>query len=219
MRHLGGAVVVLLAGSLGGCALHSEKPLITANAPAPEIMEGRYQGFGPFGPEQLAKLSSAQRAQCLDLGIRAVPPGTTTPVSVIHCPFNDSTLAPTNIAQLTRLADHFRFAGQNAEGKTEAIEAWLAPLRAPYYLAQIHIPVGELKGYFYGIVRAETGRIHFFMVPCAVEGLKSVGKPEPKLKCEITSLAAVRPDLLAETQRIDAGSADPPMVLAAPVAP
>jgi len=219
MRHLGGAIVVLLAGSLGGCALHSEKPLIATSAPVPEIAEGRYQIYGPFGPEQLAKVSAEQRGRCIDLGIRAVPPNASAPVGVIHCPFNETTLTPTNIAQLTRLADRFRMTGQNAEGKTEALEAWLTPLRAPYYLAQIHMPGGELKGYFYGIARPLAGRVHFFMVPCAVEGLKSVGKPDPKLACEVTSLAAIRADLLAETRRIDAGSADPPMVLAAPAAP
>jgi len=219
MRQPRGAVSLLLAGLLSGCVLHSDKPLITVNAPAPDIAEGRYQGYGPFGPDQLAKLSAAQRGQCLDLGSRSIPPGATAPVPVLHCPFNDTTLAPTNIAQLTRLADRFQFTGQNEQGKTESIDAWLTPLSTPYYLAQIHIPVGELKGYFYGIVRANAGRIHFFMVPCAVDGLKSVGKPDPKLQCEVKSLAAIRPDLLAEARRIDAGSGDPPMVLAAPSAP
>lgn len=218
MRQLGSAFLALIMGSLGGCALYSEKPLIAVTASVPEIAEGRYQGYGPFGPEQLAKLSAGQRAQCLDLGIRAVRPNASGPVPVIHCPFNDTRLAPTNIADLARLADRLRFTGQNAQGKTEVIEAWLAPLHPPYYLAQIHMPEGELKGYFYGIVRTAAGRAHFFMVPCTTEGLKTVGAPESKLKCEITSLAAVRPNLLAEVRRIDAGSAEPPIVLAAPSA-
>jgi len=226
------AFLALAAGlTLSGCiVLSSKAPLIAHSDADTGIMPGTFLSYPGFTPSQAKQLAPADRAKCVDSPYRVPaldPMG--QPVTergpLVYCPFDTNEKhAPSKSFTLTGTADGFvaRTSGEKQDLKMRVQrlnEAFLiTQLDMSAIKAQMGATESDIGGFVYVLFRPHGGDLELHIVPCdsgmplgdAKEGApKTLPLPPPHLKCEVKSLAAIRPDLLAYAVSPDAA----PMVL------
>lgn len=202
---------------LSGCFLSSSVPILDKTDIAVGFGPGRYATLEAFKPDELAKVSAAVRADCIDPGYIAAerdanfqPTGKRDPI--VYCAYNADKGEAKAISDISIAgADYHWQAGD------EKSDFRLKRVRDDYYLMQVPVAVsGDVKLdkplYIYLVIRVRADRIEAFLPDCAQFPAIQT-KRTPPVECGVTTFAALAPDLPAYLAAIDSGAEVPVAML------